>query len=184
MKLAFIVVLLFVITPSLSVRLQRLQHSWWCSKDQDSAPFKLINDKWGNIYPSSIPGTNTWQYVYSGVQPAASLRSTWLDGKKKIKAEIPTINYDLWLVPSSDAILPTSNVYAAFAGNNWSKNRKEQVYLIDCPSEKGKVEVIAKNENGVLSYLYSVAKNYYCYFATDAYMKTNNIERQCFTVKN
>ena len=63
MKLTFLLLLMLVFIPTLTVRLQKLQHSWWCSKDKDSAPFMLYDEKGAAIFCPGKVAYNSYQYV-------------------------------------------------------------------------------------------------------------------------
>ena len=180
MKLACLIILLAILTPTLTHRLQRLQHSWWCSKDQDSAPFQLISEN-GNIFSAGKPAIASYQWLKTGTNPSSWFISTWVNGKKQIKYNVEGAEYVAYLRPQNKV---TTWKWGAVCGQNYLPNYKVSVYLIDCASDAKKVEVVAKDEEtGILSYM-SSSKPWTIFGTQDYYTKTNGKNRECFSVKN
>ena len=96
------------------MRLNRLKHGWWCSQDQDSAPFMLYNDK-GNVYCNANPAISSWQYMrIAANKEPVKMVSTWVDGFKAIRYDPVGVNYKTYVTPVNSKV--DSAQYAAFGG--------------------------------------------------------------------
>ena len=180
MKSGLLFITLIVLTTSLTHEFHRLQHSWWCSKDKDSAPFQLIGSK-GNIYIAHNPASGSYAWLKVGTHAPSTFISTWVDGKKQIKFLVDGFSYVAYLRPNTQVKTLVDGIVAA---ENMSRKYNGEVYLIPCASDEKKVEMIAKDgETGILSYLSTSGSS--AQFGTqEYYSKTAGRSRECFTIKN
>ena len=135
MKLTYLLVILVILSPTFAHRLSRLQHSWWCAKAQDSAPFMLTGDDGKHIFAPNKPAIGSYVWLQTGTTQPTKFVSTWVNGQKQIKM-IDDNGYKAYIKPAASV---ATWQWGTVSGQNYNTAYQAEVYLIECPGDKSKV---------------------------------------------
>ena len=116
------------------------------------------------------PAANSFKWLMHGA-PYTEWEETNVNGRRQIKIK----GRDEYLKPKCHV---NTWQWGVIAGANYLPYYNVEVYLTQCPSDRNKVEVVARNKYGSLSYMATYGK--WTYFGTNSYFMSSIHRRECF----